>query len=33
VTLGSVIPTHWVSKGDRIDHEIPGLGAVSITFT
>lgn len=32
VTLGSVIPTHWVSAGDRIDHEIPGLGAVSITL-
>ncbi|MBO6782955.1 MAG: fumarylacetoacetate hydrolase family protein [Alphaproteobacteria bacterium] len=32
VTLGSVIATHWVSKGDRIDHEIPGLGAVSITL-
>ncbi len=32
VTLGSVIPTHWVSEGDRIDHEIPGLGAVSITL-
>lgn len=33
VTLGSVIPTHWVSQGDRIDHEIPGFGAVSISFT
>lgn len=32
VTLGSVIPTHWVAKGDRIDHEIPGLGSVSITL-
>ncbi len=32
VTLGSVIPTHWMSKGDRIDHRIPGLGAVSITL-
>ncbi len=32
VTLGSVIATHWVSQGDRIDHEIPGLGAVSITL-
>jgi 2-keto-4-pentenoate hydratase len=32
VTLGSVIPTHWVSQGDRIDHSIPGLGAVSISF-
>lgn len=30
VTLGSVIPTHWVSTGDRIDHEIAGLGSVSI---
>lgn len=30
VTLGSVIPTHWASKGDRIDHRIPGLGSVSI---
>lgn len=32
VTLGSVIPTHWVSTGDRIDHEISGLGSVSITL-
>jgi 2-keto-4-pentenoate hydratase len=32
VTLGSVIPTHWVVKGDHIDHEIPGLGSVSITL-
>ena len=32
VTLGSVIPTHWVSKGDRIDHTIPGLGSISITL-
>lgn len=30
VTLGSVIPTHWVSTGDHIYHEIPGLGSVSI---
>lgn len=30
VTLGSVIPTHWVSKGDHINHHIPGLGSVSI---
>ena len=30
VTLGSVIPTHWVSRGDHINHEIPGLGSVSI---
>ena len=33
VTLGSVIPTHWMAKGDRIDHQIPGLGSVSITLT
>ena len=32
VTLGSVIPTHWMAKGDRIDHQIPGLGSVSITL-
>lgn len=32
VTLGSVIPTHWMAKGDRIDHRIPGLGSVSITL-
>ncbi|MEP4380390.1 MAG: fumarylacetoacetate hydrolase family protein [Alphaproteobacteria bacterium] len=32
VTLGSVIATHWVSQGDRIDHSIPGLGSVSISF-
>ena len=33
VTLGSVIPTHWMAAGDRIDHEIPGLGSVSIELT
>ena len=33
VTLGSVIATHWVSQGDRIDHSIPGLGSVSVSFT
>lgn len=33
VTLGSVIPTHWMAKGDHIDHHIPGLGSVSITLT
>jgi len=33
VTLGSVIATQWVSQGDRIDHSIPGLGSVSISFT
>ena len=32
VTLGSVIATHWISQGDRIDHSIPGLGSVSISF-
>lgn len=32
ITLGSVIATHWVSQGDRIDHSIPGLGSVSISF-
>lgn len=32
VTLGSVIATHWVSQGDRIDHSIPGLGSVSVSF-
>ena len=32
VTLGSVIPTHWVEQGDRIDIEISGLGAISITM-
>ncbi len=32
VTLGSVIPTHWITQGDRIDHEIPGLGSVSIAL-
>lgn len=32
VTLGSVIATHWVSQGDHIDHSIPGLGSVSISF-
>lgn len=32
VTLGSVIPTHWMAKGDRIDHQIHGLGSVSITL-
>jgi len=32
VTLGSVIPTHWMAKGDRIDHRFPGLGSVSITL-
>ncbi len=31
VTLGSVLATHWVSQGDRIDHSIPGLGSVSVT--
>ncbi len=33
VTLGSVIPTHWMAAGDRIDHEIAGLGSVSIELT
>ncbi len=33
VTLGSVIPTHWMAKGDRIEHEIPSLGSVSIALT
>jgi len=32
VTLGSMIPTHWVEQGDRINHEISGLGAISITM-
>jgi 2-keto-4-pentenoate hydratase len=32
VTLGSVVATQWVSQGDRIDHAIPGLGSVSVTF-
>lgn len=32
ITLGSVIPTHWVEQGDRIDHEIAGLGSISITM-
>jgi 2-keto-4-pentenoate hydratase len=32
ITLGSVIPTHWVEEGDRIDHEISGLGSISITI-
>lgn len=32
VTLGSVIATHWVSQGDRIDYSIPGLGSVSVSF-
>tara|TARA_R110002110_G_scaffold85816_1_gene223320 strand:+ start:60063 stop:60857 length:795 start_codon:yes stop_codon:yes gene_type:complete len=32
VTLGSVIATQWVKQGDRIDHSIPGLGSVSISF-
>ena len=30
VTLGSVIPTYWASKGDCVDHEVSGLGSVSI---
>ena len=33
VTLGSVIATQWVSQGDRIDHSIPGLGSVSVSFS
>jgi len=30
ITLGSVMRTHWVSKGDCIDHAISGLGSISI---
>lgn len=33
VTLGSVMTTEWVSQGDRIDHSIPGLGSVSVSFS
>lgn len=32
VTLGSVVPTMWVSPGDRIGVEMSGLGRVSVTF-
>ena len=32
VTLGSVVPTHWAARGDRVDHAIPGLGSVSVAF-
>ncbi|HCP01356.1 MAG: hypothetical protein CL573_07785 [Alphaproteobacteria bacterium] len=32
VTLGSVIATHWVSQGDCIEHSIPGLGSISVSF-
>ena len=32
VTLGSVVPTKWVSRGDLIEVEMSGLGGVSIKF-
>lgn len=32
VTLGSVVATHWVDAGDRIEVEVESLGSVSVTF-
>lgn len=32
VTLGSVVPTKWVSQGDLIEVEMAGLGSVTVKF-
>jgi len=32
VTLGSVVKTHWVEPGDKVEIEFEGLGAVSANF-
>jgi 2-keto-4-pentenoate hydratase len=32
VLLGSVVQTHWVAAGDRVEIEIEGLGGASCTF-
>jgi 2-oxo-3-hexenedioate decarboxylase/2-keto-4-pentenoate hydratase len=32
VTLGSVVPTKWVSQGDLIKVEMAGLGEVTMKF-
>ena len=33
VTLGSVVQTKWVNRGDVVDVEIEGLGKASARFT
>lgn len=32
VTLGSVVTTIWVSRGDRVEVEMAGLGGVAVSF-
>ena len=32
VTLGSVVPTQWVTRGDLVEVDVDGLGKVSIKF-
>ncbi|MDA0240427.1 MAG: fumarylacetoacetate hydrolase family protein [Proteobacteria bacterium] len=32
ITLGSIVQTHWVSPGERINVEIEGLGSASVEF-
>jgi len=32
ITLGSIVTTYWVSKGDLIEVEMSGLGSIKIKF-